>query len=520
MNEIQHARMQLRDDLELYAKKCLKIRTKDGSIEPFAFNKAQLYIHELIEQQLKDTGKVRCLILKGRQQGCSTYVGARFYWKTTHTYGLQSFILAHELNATNNLFKMAKRFYEHTPPAVQPEVSTSNSKELIFGKLDSGYKLGTSENPNVGRSSTIQLLHGSEVGFWRNTAEHSTGVMQAVPSAKGSEIILESTANGVGNYFHQEWQKAEAGLSEYLAIFIPWYWQNEYRKPIDKSFVKTEEEEELAVMYGLDDEQLAWRRVKIVNLSVAGVDGLKSFKQEYPMNANEAFQLTGEDNYITSDAVMNARHNEVEGFGPLIIACDPARFGDDRTAIIRRQGRKAYGLETHTKKSTMEIVGLLNTIIDQENPQFVMIDVGGLGAGIVDRLIELGHGDIIRPINAGSSPLNAHKFINKRAEMWGLCREWLLDEMGVQIPDDDALHSDLCGIKYRIDSNSRLVMEQKAEMKKRGIRSCDTADALCLTFALPPSAAAGATKTKKIVQGMAEKLNMQLAAKREQRIVR
>ncbi len=208
-------RQRLKDDFLHYADKCLKIRTKSGAIEQFKLNKAQIYIHQELERQRGETGKVRALILKGRQQGCSTYVGGRFYHRVSHHFGMQAFILTHALDATQNLYKMAQRYYENTPLPVKPEVSTSNSKELIFGILDSGYKLGTAENKSVGRSATIQLLHGSEVAFWNNASEHAKGVMQAVPNAPGTEIILESTANGVGNYFHQAWQQAEGGLSDF-----------------------------------------------------------------------------------------------------------------------------------------------------------------------------------------------------------------------------------------------------------------------------------------------------------------
>lgn len=514
MNEDERRiRLKLKNDLKHYATKCLKIRTKNGSIEPFAFNKAQLYIHELIERQLLEAGKVRAIILKGRQQGCSTYVGARFYHKVTHSFGTQSFILAHELNATNNLFKMAKRFYEHTPNSVRPEISTSNSKELVFGGLDSGYKLGTSENPNVGRSATIQMLHGSEIGFWKNEADHSTGIMQAVPNARGTEIILESTANGVGNYFHQEWQKAEGKISEYIAIFVPWFWQEEYVKDV-QDFERSADEQSLAEQYGLNDKQLAWRRAKIIELSVAGVDGEKSFKQEYPMNSTEAFQLTGEDNYVPSNTVMKARKNtDAEKYGPLVLGVDPARFGDDRTSIIRRQGRVAFGLESYTKKDTMEVAGIVHSIIGRESPVRVFVDVGGLGAGVVDRLFELGHRDIVVGVNAGSTPLDARQFFNKRSEMWATCKEWLQDEP-CQIPDSDSLHADLCGIRYRIDSNSRLVMEQKAEMKKRGIRSCDEADSLCLTFAIPEKALHVKSTHNDKIKSIASTLANQMRAKK------
>src|SRR5579859_8161826 len=82
----RRVRQKLKDDLEHFANKCLRIRTKSGSVEPLVFNKAQKFLHQRLEEQKKRTGKVRALILKGRQQGCSTYVGARFYHKAIHSY--------------------------------------------------------------------------------------------------------------------------------------------------------------------------------------------------------------------------------------------------------------------------------------------------------------------------------------------------------------------------------------------------------------------------------------------------
>lgn len=490
-------RQKLKDDFIHYAAKCLKIRSKTGAVEPFVLNKAQQHIHEQLELQKGLTGKVRAIILKGRQQGVSTLVGGRFYHKVTHHFGMQAFILTHALDATQNLYKMAQRYYENTPLVVKPEVSTSNAKELIFGKLDSGYKLGTAENKAVGRSATIQLLHASEAAFWNNAAEHAKGIFQAVPSTFGTEIIIESTANGIGNFYHQQWQQAEAGLSDFIAIFVPWYWQEEYVKIAPMDFTITADEEELKSQYNLTNEQINWRRYKIAELSVNGIDGTKAFRQEYPCSANEAFQTTGEDTYIEPDIVMKARKCRAEKVGPLLLGVDPARFGDDRSCIIRRQGRVAFGLESYAKKDTMEITGIVHQIIQSERPAKVFVDVGGLGAGVVDRLFELGHREIVVPVNAGSSPLDSKRYFNKRAELWGLMKEWLLDEP-CQIPDNDALHSDLCGIRYKVDSNSRLVMEQKAEMKKRGIRSPDTSDALALTFSLPQNAFENSGKSKQI----------------------
>jgi hypothetical protein len=482
-------RQRLKDDFSHYALKCLKIRTKSGKVEPFVLNKAQKFIHAQLSKQKESTRRVRAICLKGRQQGCSTLIAGRYYHIVTHHKGFQAFILTHALDATQNLYKMAQRYYENTPILVRPEVSTSNAKELVFGALDSGYKLGTAENKAVGRSSTIQLLHGSEVAFWANAAEHAKGVMQAVPNEPGTEIILESTANGMGNYFHQQWQLAESLQSEFTPIFVPWFWQDEYKRPIDERFQETDDTIEIREIYKLSDEQLYWRQNKIAELSISGIDGAKAFKQEYPNNSTEAFQITGEDSFIEAELVMKCRKSIAEAYGPLYIGVDPARFGSDRTSIIRRQGRKSFDIESYVKKDVMEVVGLVVQIIQKEKPVKVFIDAGGLGAGVIDRLHELGYKHLIVPVNFGGKPYNNKVYANKRAEMWGELKEWLSQDP-CQIPDSDSLHADLCNIKYRINSNSQLLMEAKEDMKKRGIRSSDEGDALALTFAYPEQLAA------------------------------
>jgi len=487
MDEREKAiRKKLKSDYPHYSSRCLKVRTKAGLIKPFILNKAQIYLHEAVEQQKRATGKVRIIVLKGRQQGMSTYIEGRFYWLVTHHFGIRAFILTHEIDATNNLFEMAERFHDFCPELVKPSTLASNAKELIFAGLDSGYKLGTAGNKSVGRSSTIQLLHGSEVAYWQHAAEHAKGIMQAVPNEAGTEVFFESTANGIGNYFHEQWQLAEAKQSEFLPIFIPWFWQPEYAIRADDDFTPSDEEIELIRLYDLNHDQLSWRRMKIVELSAGGGDGIKAFHGEYPCTPVEAFDTSGEDNFIPNMLAANARKAEVEAYGPKIVGVDPARFGDDRTSIIRRQGRVAYNLQSYLKKDTMEIVGFVHKIILDESPDKVCIDIGGLGAGIYDRLKELGHEEVIVAVNGGATPLNGNLYYNKRAEMWGEMKAWL-EDYPCKIPDSDSLHADLCGLKYKFDSKTRLLMEKKEEMKKRGVRSPDEADALALTFSCPPN---------------------------------
>lgn len=458
-----------------------------GGLERFTFNRPQLFLHARLEKQRVATGRVRALVLKGRQQGVSTYIGARFYHRATHTRGQRVFILTHEQEATENLFDIANRFHEHCPDLVKPRTGASNAKELDFDKLDSGYKVGTAGTKAVGRSQTVQLFHGSEVAFWPHAETHAAGVIQAVPDLPGTEIVLESTANGLGNFFHQKWQQAEAGASEYQAIFIPWYWQDEYQKPAPAGFRLDPDEVEYLEAYELTLEQMAWRRAKIMELG----DPLL-FKQEYPANAAEAFQLTGHDSYIAPPLVVKARKATLEPSGPLVIGVDPARYGTDRFSIAWRQGRKVLKIESKNKLDTVAGAGWVKQVINTDKPVRVFVDVGGVGAGVADLLRDWFGPRVVRLINFGGEPLEPAPpqgggARNRRAEMWMNSKKWLEDPGGADIPDSDSLQADACGPSYKYDSNTRLLLESKEDMMKRDVRSPDEWDAVALTFAEPVS---------------------------------
>lgn len=485
-------RRRLRDDFPHYAPKCLKIRTKAGAVEPFNLNAAQQYLHKRLEEQMERTGKVRALVLKGRQQGVSTYVGGRFYHKVTHKRGRRVFILTHEQDATNNLFGMVERYHDHCPELVKPTTGAANAKELSFPRLDSGYAVGTAGAKAVGRSQTVQLFHGSEVAFWPNAPTHFAGVVQAIPDLPETEIILESTANGVGGEFHERWQQAEAGIGDYIAVFIPWFWQPEYARPVPDGFSLDEEEQEYKASYGLTDEQMVWRRAKIAELKDPTL-----FKQEYPATAAEAFQMTGHDGFIKPEPVVRARKATVEAIGPLILGVDPSRFGGDRFSIAWRRGRKVLKKENKQKLDNVAGANWVKQIIDVDKPDKVFIDVGGQGAGVYDILKNWGspYSDVIEAVDFGGSPQAMDIILpdgskrpgphNRRAEMWMRSRDWLDEPGGAQIPDEDSLQADACGPQYRYDSNQYLLIESKEQMIKRGVRSPDEWDAIALTFAAP-----------------------------------
>lgn len=493
MDEREKAiRQRLRDDFEHYAEKCLRIKAKNGKTVPLTLNRAQRYLHEKIEDQKRRTGKVRIILGKARQTGFSTYIGGRFYWIVTHKKGHKVYILTHEQEATDNLFDMANRFHDNCPALVKPHTGASNAKELSFDRMDSGYAVGTAGTKAVGRSQTIQLFHGSEVAFWPNAAGHFAGVMQAIPDLPGTEIILESTGNGVGGEFHERWQMAQAGIGDYEAVFIPWFWSEEYRRTVPKDFALDEEEAKYAALYDLDLEQMAWRRAKIAELKDPAL-----FKQEYPASADEMFQNTGHDSFIKSEYVVAARKATCEGYGPLIIGADPARFGDDRFSIVRRKGRKAFNVESKLKIDTVQGANWLKQVIDTEKPARVFIDLGGIGAGVYDILQSWGkpYDTIVVGVNFGGSPQEPMIILddgtkkpgplNRRAEMWSRSRDWLEAEGGADIPDLDSLQSDACAPGYKYNVDQRLVLESKEHMIARGVRSPDEWDAVALTFAEP-----------------------------------
>lgn len=477
-------------DLPLYCERFLKILSKEttgdnGGMIQFKMNKAQLYIHEMLEKQRRNTGKVRAIILKGRQQGCSTYVGARFYHKSTHTKGAKVFIVTHHTDATNNLFSMVNSYHECIPECLRATTGTANAKEIAFSKLKSGYRVGTAGSKGVGRSQTIHYLHGSEVAFWENAEEHTTGLLQAVSSERGTEIILESTANGVGNLFYNMVQDAIAGDSEYQLIFVPWYWQPEYQEDIPPDFEISEEEHLLLELYSdLTLENIQWRRNKI-----KGLGGKEwKFKQEYPFDVEEAFQNSGIDSFIPSRLVKEAmiQNTFQDEQAPLIIGVDIAsKDGADRTAIAYRRGRICDKIETYDNIDTMEVVNKIVQIINGLKPDKVFIDKDGMGFGVIDRLNQLKYGSYIHGVQSGTNANNPEKYFNKRAEMWGLLRDWLEDKPN-RLVKNDGLIMELCaGGWHPHVTRGSIVLEKKENIKKVLGRSPDMADALALTFAEP-----------------------------------
>ncbi len=471
-------------DLEEFAPAFFKISDKKGDLVPFVFNRAQRYVHERVESQLARLGYVRVLILKGRQQGISTYIQARFFHRVLTIEGTQAFILTHMTDATHSLFEMTKRFNTHLPAGLAPRADKDNQNRLVFDKFHSGYRVGTAGSKEIGRSMTNQLLHLSEYAFYDNPSEIKRGIEQTVADVPGTEKFKESTANGIANAFYIDWQEAKEGVSDWEIIFVPWYWDDGYTRT-DEGMVLTSQEQDWMLLYqenGLTKRHLAWRRNKLSDFDGDYEQKCKGFSQEYPFTDEEAFLNSITDTFITVEPVQRARKAEVETESALIIGVDPARGGTDKSAITRRRGRKAYKIETFQGLDTMQLVGKVKHIIDTERPTKVFIDSIGIGAGVVDRLAEMGY-ECVVGVNVSRAANNPDRFKNLRAELWSEMRDWFNQDLTVDVPDDPELQKELCGLGYDHDSSGRLYIESKKDAKKRGMNSPDKADSLMITFA-------------------------------------
>ena len=207
-----------------------------------------------------------------------------------------------------------------------------------------------------------------------------------------------------------------------------------------------------------------------------------SFAREYLCD----FSAQGDDQLIaladTEDAAKRVYQADHVKLSPVILGIDPARFGDDRSVVFRRQGRQAFKPVVYRGIDNMELATRVANLIEEHNPDAVFCDAGA-GSGVIDRLRQLSY-DVIE-IPFGGKAMKPDQYINRRSEMWWLMKQWV--EEGGAIPNDIALKQELATPIYWYDNVGRRVLESKDQIKKRlqGAGSPDLADALALTFALP-----------------------------------
>lgn len=298
-------------DFPYYASNHLWIVPKNEPIKKFKLNRAQRIVHDKLTAQKKEKGYVRAIILKARQEGISTMVAGRFFRNTTLRPYRKAMVLAHKDKASESLFAIYERYHKNLAEEMDPGRQANARGRYLEFENQSVLTVETAGDPEAGRSQTVHYLHASEMAMWPNASSVWNAVEETVPM-HGSEIIIESTAKGIGNVFHEMWLQAESGESDFIAIFLPWWIHEEYtvqltkeerdeilnstdpyeRKCMDEGF------EYEGKVYKLTPEQLAWRRMKIRNKR----GNERDFRQENPATPREAFVVSG-SNFFDVDAL-------------------------------------------------------------------------------------------------------------------------------------------------------------------------------------------------------------------------
>lgn len=276
----------------------LKVLDKlSNEIIPFRFNVVQERFMDRFDDEFDSERPVRIIVLKARQMGISTVTQGIGFGCTTIFDDFKGLTIASENDNSQHLQSMSKRFYETYQFKQFFTPKYLSKTEIEWKENNSGLQTATARTATTGRGKTIRFVHGSEVAFWDNASILMAGLRQAIPTAPRTVIVLESTANGVGNYFHTTWQEAEEG-SEYIPFFFPWFHQAEYDAAylydadavVPSPFYYKDEEERILHKLGVRDSQLVWRRWAI--RSLCG-NNLNTFHQEYPSTPEEAFISTG-----------------------------------------------------------------------------------------------------------------------------------------------------------------------------------------------------------------------------------
>lgn len=308
--------MNIRNPRE-YCENVIWIRDKRQKLVKLKFKPAQTALYEAIKKELQEGRPPRIIVLKGRQQGISTITEALMFQDSATRPMVNTLIVAHRDDSTAALFNMNKLFYDYLPAKLQPMKKASNAKELVFENptrdpaekrkrpgLRSRIRCITAGGKGAGRSLTQNNVHLSEFAFWPgNKMETLLGIMQSVPDDINTLVVIESTANGYDE-FKDLWDGAEKGENGWVPVFLPWFMEPDYRKPVEPGVVWKEEERKLQEQFGLDEKQLAWRRW-CIRTNCGGDVNL--FRQEYPCTPDEAFLLSG-DAFFDNDVIM-ARRN-------------------------------------------------------------------------------------------------------------------------------------------------------------------------------------------------------------------
>lgn len=318
-------------DRRAYCRDLVKIVTEEGALVPLELNDAQTLFFDILDDIERRGLPRRVVVLKARREGISTAVAGRFFHSVATRKHRYATIISHEPASTQVLFEMDKRIYDNLPAGFRPATKYNNRTDLIFNNtngtgLDSAIRVSTAGKQDIGSGQLIHLLHCSELSKWpaHTTESILTSVMQTVPSHLDTEVIIESTAKGIGGKFHQMFKTCRYNYVCYIdpetrenkfrfevnedvpegniwcSIFLPWFVFRKYSMAIPAGFEMDEEEKEMAKTYNLVTQQVAYYRWLLHN-KCGGSKLIRA--QEYPCNPKEAFISSG-DPVFDTDQLM------------------------------------------------------------------------------------------------------------------------------------------------------------------------------------------------------------------------
>ena len=255
---------------------------------PFKLNSAQRTVDE--------SWTPRMLIPKARQRGISTYFLARAAVRCMGRKNTSAVVISHEAEATERMFNRVKYFLD-TMEGPKPVIRNNSKHELTFPKTNSVFWIGTAGSRKFGRGDTVTDLHCSEIAYWPDAPALMAGLLQAVPKRSGV-VSVESTGNGMGNWYHNACMRAAKGVSSFGLTFLPWQDEPQYKLGLSNEVAtalmenlrEDIEEPDLVAAYRLTPEQLAWRRM-VLEDELEG--DLRLWKQEYPSCLDDCFQAAG-----------------------------------------------------------------------------------------------------------------------------------------------------------------------------------------------------------------------------------
>lgn len=325
----------------------LTIKTKKLGVIKLIPNTIQQRFIKKIKELLELKKPIRVLVLKARQLGLSTIIEAIIYAFTCNKRGINSCVVADDLDGANYIFEMQKLFQEYLDEHLKPEIAHSNEKKLSFSGINSQILIDTSDNPDVGRKYTFQFVHGTEVARWKKSlSEIMAGIGHAVPYAPETMIFLETTARGYEE-FYDLWISAIDGKTDWVPVFFAWWEFPENVLPLENSqFYPIEsikfqtpyekekfllEEKSLEAKYKLSGEQLNWRRWDIVN-NCSGF--LNKFNEDNPSCWQDAFVATG-DIFFNRDALKEQEIKKPIAIGNIVKEESKYVFRNDPAGLFK-----------------------------------------------------------------------------------------------------------------------------------------------------------------------------------------